>query len=119
MDKIDGERFLVQQDTGWRISWRSVFACIRLPSIPPTRRTRLLGRPFSPALDDAIVINESQHPHYSRETFLSSHKRRHGYEATHGFAMITILVGVFGGRAQLSTTGSGVMGEQGIHINGV
>ena len=35
MDTIDGERFLVQQDTGWRISWRSVFACIRLPSIHP------------------------------------------------------------------------------------
>jgi hypothetical protein len=96
--------------------------CLRLHPFafdPPTLRTRLLGRPFSPAMGDAIVINESQHPHYSREVFLSSLKRRHRYEATHGFATIRILVGVFGGRADLSSTGSGVMGEQGIHINGV
>jgi hypothetical protein len=101
MDTIDGERFLFQQDSGWRVSWRSVFACIRLPSIHSLDGHGLLGRPFSPAMDDAIVINESHHPQDSREIFLSSLKRRHGYEATRRFAMTRTLVGVFGGGAHL------------------
>lgn len=65
-----------------------------------TRRPRPRGRPLFPAPGNAFVISGSEHHHDFWE-FIPYSILRHGNETTHGFAMVRILVGVFGGRADL------------------